>query len=224
MAARDRVAAEDLMRHLPAIALVAAAAAVPAYAGRVHESAGRVVVSGQISPEDATTLLGLLARNPGIDTVQFQECRGGTLGAATAFRAIITERKLKTMAAGQCTSACALAFLAGAARRFDRQTPFNMIGLHAPRLPDSSGPSSDAVSRRMLLWVEEATGGKVRKELMDLIANSWAPTSGVMFMTYNTGAMRTSRTVYCDGTQAGTMEKCRSLPGADALSQGIVTE
>jgi hypothetical protein len=76
----------------------------------------------------------------------------------------------------------------------------------------------------MLGWVERATGGKLRKEVMDLIASSWSPASGVMFMTFNFGNTRTSRTVYCDGSQQGELEKCKPLWDADALSQGIVTE
>ncbi|MBC5763343.1 hypothetical protein [Ramlibacter albus] len=223
MAASGRGAAEGVMvRHLVAFGL--AFVCISAQAGIVREAAGRVIVSGQIAPEDASRLLDLLARNPGIDTVLFHECRGGTLGAANAFATIIRDRKLKTLAAGQCTSACALAFLAGVPRRFEAVPGFSMIGLHAPRLPDSSGPSSDAVSQKMLQWVERATGGKLSKEVMDLIASSWAPASGVMFMSYNVGSVRMSRTVYCDGTQDGTLEKCRTLRGADALSQGIVTE
>jgi hypothetical protein len=214
----------SFVRRTAVAAGCSALLACAAHAGIVRDGADRVVVSGQISAEDASTLLSMLARNPGIHTILFHECKGGTLGAANAFAAIIAERKLKTLAAGQCTSACALAFLAGTARRFDAHPGLTMIGLHAPRLPDSSGPSSDAVSQKMLQWVDRATGGKLRKELMDLIASSWTPSSGVMFMTYNTGSLRRSRTVYCDGTQEGALEKCRPLTGADAISQGIVTE
>lgn len=212
------------VRHTATVAGCVALLVSAAHAGIAREGASRVVVSGQISAEDASSLLTMLARNPGIDTILFQECKGGTLGAANAFAAIIAERKLKTLAAGQCTSACALAFLAGTPRRFDSQQGLTLIGLHAPRLPDSSGPSSEAVSQKMLQWVDRATGGKLRRELMDLIASSWTPSSGVMFMTYNVGAVRMSRTVYCDGKHEGALEKCRTLTGADAMSQGIVTE
>lgn len=215
----------NFVRHAVAAAMLAAAAlGPPARAGVVREHEGRAIVSGQISAEDANTLLGLLARYPAIDTVLFQECRGGTLGAANAFAQIIGQKKLKTLAAGQCTSACALAFLAGTPRGFDTQPGFSMIGLHAPRLPDSSGPSTEAVSHRMLQWVEDATGGKLSRDVLGLIAHSWTPASGVMFMSWRAGAVRMNRTVYCDGTQAGELEKCKPLPGADAASQGIVTE
>ncbi|MGE4240597.1 hypothetical protein [Ramlibacter sp.] len=180
-------------------------------------------VSGTIGDADAVQLRQLLRDNPGVVRVVFDRCIGGTVGAAFEFATLIRAHRLATVASHQASSACAMAFLAGHERRFDDNAPFTTIVLHAGRRPDGSGPSSPVVNRRILLFLETATDGKLSPRLLRLVESSWSEAAGVMFLRRHDGGQRLHEVRHCDGTQGSDAGLCRTLPEFDPVSQGIVT-
>lgn len=82
---------------------------------------------GDIAYEDIDALRALLARHADrIDTLTLTS-KGGYIEAAYEMAAIIADYGLKTEVAGECTSACAILFVAGTERRMNRGA---RIGLH----------------------------------------------------------------------------------------------
>ena len=82
---------------------------------------------GDIAYEDIDTLRALLARHAErIDTLTLTS-KGGYIEAAYEMAAIVADYGLKTEVAGECTSACAILFVAGTERRMNRG---GRIGLH----------------------------------------------------------------------------------------------
>lgn len=77
----------------------------------------------------------------------------------------------------------------------------------------------------MLASLKTFTSGKLSSELIGLIAKSWPARSGVFFVRSERESPMRDEVWYCDGQQGNdARNKCRRLPGYDALSQGIVTE
>jgi hypothetical protein len=204
-------------------ALLAAVIAAAAQAGEIAVEGSDIRVSGMIFDEDTRAFREALRAHPQVERVVFDRCLGGTLSAALDFATLVRTHRLVTVASRQTSSACALAFLAGRERRFDDRAPFTSIVFHAGRRRDGTGPSSDVVNRRILLFLETATNGRMSPRLLRLVEWSWSEASGVMFLRRDEGGRATHEVRYCDGEQGADTNRCRLMPEFDAVSQGIVT-
>jgi hypothetical protein len=115
-----------------------------------------------------------------------------------------------------------MAFLAGRERSYDDSVPVTSIVLHAGRRRDGQ-PASDAVNRRILMFLETATDGKLSPELLALVRGAWSEAAGVLFVRSRAGGLQRDEVRWCDGSQGRDIDRCRRLPAFDPVSQGIVT-
>ena len=195
-----------------------------ALAANVSVREDQVLVTGTITDEDAVAFRSLVESNHRLTTVVFEQCLGGTASAAFALANTIQERSLNTVAAKQCSSACALAFLAGTTRSFANRIGTNAISLHAARTFNGKTRASDALNRRVMEALETSTKGRLDPKLRNLISQSWSPASGLLFVRHNFWLWKRDEVLYCEGSQGADTNKCSRLEGFDAFSQGIVTE
>lgn len=179
-------------------------------------------VSGFIEDGDTANFRSLLDANTGLQRVVFDRCLGGTVSAALEFAALIRAHRLATVASVQASSACAMAFLAGRERSYDENAPVTSIVLHAGRRRDGR-PASDAVNRRIMMFLETATDGKLSPELLAMVRGAWSEAAGVLFVRRRAATGLVDEVRWCDGSQGADADRCRRLPAYDAYSQGIVT-
>lgn len=122
----------------------------------------------------------LLDRNPGIETIVL-DSRGGHAYEASALHRIILEQALNTISLETCSSACAIAFTAGAHRSIgeNARLAFHAIG---PVAWDSSGLDLDlqqGIVNRLLLsrGISEAFVEKASAVPPESI---WAPSHDIL--------------------------------------------
>jgi hypothetical protein len=203
-------------------ALLLALACTAAQPADIAQQGEALRVSGMIEDSDTAQFRSLLDANPGLQRVVFDRCLGGTVSAALEFAALIRAHRLATVASVQTSSACAMAFLAGRERSYDDSVPVTSIVLHAGRRRDGQ-PASDAVNRRILMFLETATDGKLSPELLALVRGAWSEAAGVLFVRSRAGGLQRDEVRWCDGSQGRDIDRCRRLPAFDPVSQGIVT-
>jgi hypothetical protein len=218
---RRRIAACAVLTAM--MLIVAASAITRSEAAAFNIADDRLTITGSVSDSDTILLKKTLVDNPSITTLVFQQCTGGTLSAALDIANLIRARGLQTVASRQCSSACAIAFLAGTRRSFDNHTGVTAIGLHMPRKQDGSGPSADHFTEQVLQAVRASTGDKLAPELLALLRRSWTAASGIYFVRKSLFFWKTEEVLYCDGSEGGNASKCKRVNGYSALSQGIVT-
>ena len=90
-----------------------------AIAGSALLRGNDLVVVGWLSPEVVADARQKLSEPHFRGSVVFEHCLGGTLGAAVDMAELIRARGFATVARRQCSSACAIAFLAGRHRSVD---------------------------------------------------------------------------------------------------------
>lgn len=166
-----------------------------------------------------------------VRTVVFEDSFGGTAEAAGAFADAIRASGVDTEIRGQCMAACAYAFLAGKAHRFDDGLQVNGV-----LLPVAARPTAAELAVR---WRGEeahktlaeftpiaaaapiqATETRAAGTPSDNARDNWQPEHGVLFTASPTLFGRIYNAFYCDGTQGRDFSKCERLPDADPFKLG----
>jgi hypothetical protein len=87
-------------------------------------------IDGTITHKVTEQFIALINQHPDIDQVSISSF-GGRTNAAVAIAAIISKRKLNTVAVGECSSGCTFIFLSGKIRKFDINSS---LGFHSPKV------------------------------------------------------------------------------------------
>jgi hypothetical protein len=86
-------------------------------------------ITGELEEGTATAVMEAIDSSPGVTSVVL-DSKGGMFGEARRIAGLIADHRLNTYVQHQCSSACTLAFLAGATRCM---SPSARIGFHAGR-------------------------------------------------------------------------------------------
>ena len=87
-------------------------------------------IDGTITHKVTERFQALINQHPDINQVSISSF-GGRTNAAVAIAAIISKRKLNTVAVGECSSGCTFIFLSGRIRMFDINSA---LGFHSPKI------------------------------------------------------------------------------------------
>jgi len=108
------------------------------------ESGGRINVQGEFEFGTTRAVREALAANPTVHTVRL-ESRGGRVAEGLALGRLLSDHNLDTLVTGECSSACATAFVGGNRRLLG---PAARIGLHSAGGNGVSADHVDEANRR----------------------------------------------------------------------------
>lgn len=190
---------------------------------RVHIGThGDVVVSGRITTETVLRVKRLLASSPSsVKRLVFDHCLGGTMGPSTDLARVVRQHRLETVARRQCSSGCALAFLAGATKSVDTTSDPVLIGLHMPYSFDGAATENPAFFLRML---DVFTSRKLRGKHRDLVMQTGSATTGLFFVFRQDGSAASfeDHVRFCTNESKLDIMACDLIVGADAVTLGII--
>ena len=156
--------------------------------------------------------------------IVFENSFGGTYAAAKYYIEIIKKYKLSTIVNGKWYSACALAFLAGRERTVESASGvISAISFHSGRVVVNGSARAFDKNERLISLISELTDGKMSKNILALIKDSWSESSGVIFIIYPSFIFSRTKTIYCDGSQGFDTSKCVALSDADPVDMGVLT-
>lgn len=209
---------------MKARALAAALAALGAIAGPAAaltlESEGRtLVVSGEVG-NDLPAFVQALDETKA-DTVVFVNSPGGDLWTGIRIGRLLADRGLTTVAAGRCLSACAIMFLGGRERRFAdsfRATPA-YLGLHGAHNRDTRQVDPQ-LQPQVYAFIRQQTGARFDADVMNRALYDMDDARAMLIVP---DPSRADATVVHCRSGALPRERCTPIPGADALSLGLVT-
>jgi len=195
----------------------------PAVAAVSVSDDGDIIVSGLIDRQLVEEFRAILNQSKG-DTrrkVVFDQSLGGLVGSSATLAILIEGNGLNTVARRQCSSGCALAFLAGRHRTVDtRQFPV-VIGFHNAYKKDGT-PTDDPAN--LMKRLDYYTKRRLTGEIRDLIYGATSPARGILFIFEKTGSNTPDSVRYCDERADSNPDNCRVLAGVDARSMGIIDE
>lgn len=168
-----------------------------------------ITVTGFLDNAKSNSIIAQLEkRSATLNSVLFSECHAGTLGASVELAQYIRDHSVSTVAAGQVTSGCAIAFLAGRTRRIDLKNDYVLIGLHNGRTP-AGEPMQDRefVIRQMEYFLRARFDEKIRSLLRDAHGEA----AGVFFYFRRDGSEVVETVKHCDGSQGTDFMKCAIL-------------
>ncbi len=192
----------------------------PAIATVLVNSEGDIVISGFIDSAVVQEVSGLVkARSAHAYRLVFEDCHGGQVGPSTMLAILVDTNKISTVAKKQCTSGCALAFIAGRNRTVDTKMDAALIGLHNAHTPNGEPTRNpDSLLKRLDMY----SGYRLRGEVREMIRASTNPRTGVLFIFGQDGTDEKDSVRYCDEKAHSNPHRCRALDGVTAMSLGIV--
>jgi hypothetical protein len=190
-----------------------------AAAGEILRQGEKIIVRGNIEVDDLRQVEFEKTKK-----IVFENSLGGTYAAAIYYIQLIREHELSTIVKGKCFSACALAFLAGHERTVESNwSTVAAISFHSGRVIENGSARPYDKNERLISLLTELTRGKMKKNILEMIKNSWSESSGVIFVVYPSFIFSRTRTLYCDGRQGFDTSKCESLSDADPVDMGVLT-
>ncbi len=191
-----------------------------AIAGSALLRGNDLVVVGWLSPEVVADARQKLSEPHFRGSVVFEHCLGGTLGAAVDMAELIRARGFATVARRQCSSACAIAFLAGRHRSVDAREEPVIIALHNARTPKGEATSKPDL---VLKYLDKYTSGKLAEPYRTMVRNAASRTSGLFVIFFGGRRGDADEEVReCPDASAGDISACRRLSGVTARELGIV--
>jgi hypothetical protein len=135
-------------------------------------------IDGTITHKVTERFEALIAQHPDIDQVSISSF-GGRTNAAVAIASIISKRKLNTVAAGECSSACTFIFLSGKIRMFDINAA---LGFHSPKILGLSDLESQSESPEVTEAYEAAglSDAFISQALATPSASMWYPSDDTL--------------------------------------------
>jgi hypothetical protein len=211
---------------LSTLALVATGGAAHAMTMRVTHN--QALLSGQLVATDPDLLQKLLDANPAVDTVVLHDSPGGAYVANRGLSELIQARKLKTVVAGHCVSACAMVFLSGSERYFGdaERLDSTSLGFHGSYDRETGALAPEDRLQFLKTEVEQETAGKADPALVDRWLHLSDRSRTVRFRYPGPDGSPTTPTVFdCTGPgpNRGDYGACTPIPDHDAFSMGIIT-
>lgn len=135
-------------------------------------------IDGTITHKVTERFIALINQHPDIDQVSISSF-GGRTNAAVAIAAIISKRKLNTVAVGECSSGCTFIFLSGKVRKFDINSS---LGFHSPKILGLSDLESRLQSPEVTEAYEAAglSSEFIDEALTTPSASMWYPSDDVL--------------------------------------------
>ncbi|MFZ6770859.1 ATP-dependent Clp protease proteolytic subunit [Undibacterium sp. Di26W] len=176
-----------------------------------------LILFGKVVPEDSQLFRKKLEEGP-VKTVLMTESPGGDMRAAYAIADLITKGKMNTAVNGNCLSACALIFMAGAERQMlaSKHMEKTRLGFHAPHNKLTREISTAAIPR-FREWLLKVTQGKFPEEVLDRALN--IESAGDMLSFYYPDENFLGDIRFC----AEGATRCEALKGYNIVKIGILT-
>jgi len=135
-------------------------------------------IDGTITHKVTERFQALINQHPDIDQVSISSF-GGRTNAAVAIAAIISKRKLNTVAVGECSSGCTFIFLSGKIRKFDINSS---LGFHSPKILGLSDLQSRLESPAVTEAYQAAglSSAFIDEALSTPSASMWYPSDDVL--------------------------------------------
>lgn len=148
---------------------------IPPYSLRLMRNNTELELAGGIPFGTTDAVRSLLDSAPTVRVIHLNSV-GGRIAEASTLANLITQRQLITYTRTSCSSACALAFLAGKERYLGEQ---GRIGFHSASLKGSTGSDELNVnaSFRQALFRVGASQQFVMKAITTSPQNMWFPTT-----------------------------------------------
>ena len=185
------------------------------------ETQGNTVFATGPIGEDYLSLKDALSQ-PEIEQVVFVNSPGGDLWTGMQVGRLINERRLKTVAAGFCVSACSIMFMGGVERRFSDvfRPAQTYIGIHGPHDKYSKAVKTDR-GVQIFHFFESMMAGQFNESVMK-IALYDMDDAGSLLRVFDAGRAPKRVTYHCRSSKTPRKE-CTDIKDQDALSLGIVT-
>jgi len=174
-----------------------------------------LVVGGSLNSQRFAEFSELIeTRKP--SRIVFHDVIGGSVDAVYAYRKKIESIDIETQVDGNCFSACALVFLAGASRSVNTSRRA-VIAFHGPR--DPNGEKMPRFAAAYKLQIRNRTQGKFPADLIDLAIDNNKP-DGALFLYVDTIFwIRHTWAIYCEN-----VGECRSIRNADPYEMLVFTK
>ena len=204
---------------LAALALLLLAS-LPSLAMTLEVQGNQVFATGPVG-DDTLKFEEALAK-PGVDTVVFVNSPGGDLWTALRVGRLIADKKLNTVIAGSCVSACSIMFMGGRERSFsDAFRPGQtFIGIHGAHNRDTKRIDSSQ-QPQIFAFYKNNMGDRFNADVMNQALYDMED-AGALLRVFDAGRLPKRQAFHCKSAQT-LRRACAEFKDVDALSLGIVT-
>ena len=216
---------EMVGRFLRATGILAVASGVilasPAIAMTVEVQGNAVFAAGDIGPRDILKFREAVSR-PGVDTLVLVNSEGGDLYTSFHLARVVAAWRLKTVVAGQCSSACAIVFMGGVERSFSGtyEPQDTYVGIHGA-ISRIDGKVNGVVAAQIYAFFRRNMGERFDADTMELAIYGMRD-AGSLLRVFD-GTRQPKRDPYhCESGQT-ERRNCTEFKEQNALSLGVVT-
>ncbi len=159
---------------------------------------------------------------PGVDTVVFVNSPGGDLWTGLRVGRMIADKKLKTVTAGSCVSACSIMFMGGVERTFSDAFRPNatFVGIHGAH--DAITKSVDPIRQpQIFAFYKHNMGERFHAEVMNKALYDMED-AGALLRVFDAARFPKRVPYHCKSNQT-LRSACTEFAAHDALTLGIVT-
>ena len=215
-------ATDKLLRAGRVLALTGGVALVgSALAMTVEVQGNAVFAAGDIGPKDILKFREAVSR-PGIDTLVLVDSEGGDLYTSFHLARVVAARRLKTVVAGQCSSACAIIFMGGVERSFSGayapQDTF--VGIHGA-ISRIDGKVNGVVAAQIYAFFKRNMGVYFHEDIMELAVYGMQD-AGSLLRVFDATRQPKRDPYHCESGQTAR-QNCTDFKDQNALSLGLVT-
>ena len=193
----------------------------PAMAMTVEVQGNAVFAAGDIGPKDILKFREAVSR-PGVDTLLLVNSEGGDLYTGFHLARVVAAWRLKTVVAGQCSSACAIVFVGGVERSFSGayEPQDTYVGIHGA-ISRIDGKVNGVVAAQIYAFFRRNMGERFNADIMELAVYGMRD-AGSLLRVFD-GARQPKRDPYhCESGQT-ERQNCTGFKDQNALSLGVVT-
>ena len=193
----------------------------PAMAMTVEVQGNAVFAAGDIGPKDILKFREAVSR-PGVDTLLLVNSEGGDLYTGFHLARVVAAWRLKTVVAGQCSSACAIVFVGGVERSFSGayEPQDTYVGIHGA-ISRIDGKVNGVVAAQIYAFFRRNMGERFDADIMELAVYGMRD-AGSLLRVFD-GARQPKRDPYhCESGQT-ERQNCTEFKDQNALSLGVVT-
>jgi rhodanese-related sulfurtransferase len=206
------------MKHILSILLACTIFSAQAMKIEVHKNI--VYASGAVG-DDVVAFQEAFSK-PGVDTVVFVNSPGGDGWTGLRVARLIADKKLNTVIAGFCSSACSVMFMGGKERTFsDSFLPLQTyIGIHGAHNKYTKSVDS-SLTPTLYAFYKQTMDERFNPDVINAALYGMED-AGSMLRVFD--AQRTPKRIsyHCKGAQTPRQD-CKEFKDADALNLGIVT-
>ena len=193
----------------------------PAMAMTVEVQGNAVFAAGDIGPKDILKFREAVSR-PGVDTLVLVNSEGGDLYTGFHLARVVAAWRLKTVVAGQCSSACAIVFVGGVERSFSGayEPQDTYVGIHGA-ISRIDGKVNGVVAAQIYAFFRRNMGERFDADIMELAVYGMRD-AGSLLRVFD-GASQPKRDPYHCESGRTERQNCTEFKDQNALSLGVVT-